>query len=1506
MSGGNDNAHGSGGGHGHGGAGFGAGLRQAAIVALLVGALIILHHFTVPEPGGIDPTVMLALGFVVLASYTIGQLVEIIKLPHITGYLAAGLIFGPAVAHYLPPILKIPPFDQGVLNENVIRQLGLLDSLAVALIALTAGGELKLDVLRKSLKLISAILSFQTVFVFSFVMLFFWLASGGIPGMQVPGFGPLTTNERIAWGAILAAVTIVGSPAATIAVINGSGAKGPVSTTVMSAVVFQDIVVVVTYSIISVVAGQAVGANIEGDVAGHLIVHILGSIVFGIVLGFVIAAYLQWIGKELLLFVVGLVYATTFLASRIDVDPVLLFIAAGFTASNFSKKGDDLIHTVERLSMPVYVVFFTLAGARLHLDVLMALAPFAIALFLVRGTGMFLGAFAGTRVVQTEPTVRKYVWTGFISQAGVALSLAAVTARSFGERGANLATLVVAGIALNEMIGPVTLKTALGLARELPGQRKDDPLTSTPPPAIEEERPSQIPEWPIPKPRDDVWGGAPDTASAKLNQVLYDLQADLQGIVRDIARGPLQEFRDEAEQYLRELRREFLRHHRRLAVRSRAGEGETVAVLLHAEESELAERWRGLVLGRSAKLRQAGWSPAGLVDVIDGIVESLPDTIRVPYEKASFTSQQGDTFLRRLSRFGLRFRRGVNRAFGSRVLMRELPLRDLARYHLSGEAPSRLEGIAALLVQSDNHLADRTRSLFDHVVRGYDDIASRSSEEGFDVEAALEDLRQSVETELLLAFDELSRMADDGAKRAAIVLGDAMRAVKAESKVFGTLDLGRSERRSSALFRRRMLALDRLTTELEKVRRASSSGYALLALELELVGLEARVKDALEEHVSRLENDVRGRAHVHADRVHAAIVEALQKLPDILKEGRTGADVVQDLRELSDAAERVVGAAARAAVQLRDQLSEEQTLAPLFDALTRASGGLTDHYEVSAGRLQRGEWRLPPAVGVVDVPLRDLVVAHVETSVAPKLLATSRAMASNVQPFASSLQELERLLAFNVELAQGELEFVQDEEVPSATRDLLREMITGALERNLGTIEGHRAKTIEWAPALGTQLRTAMLGGIEELRGQLLDGSISQARIDAMRRAAVGRRLMHRAEQLPGALASARAQVVRALRNVLGDERLDSLRESLGLPRPKESDAPLATSFALVKPRAQLPLVYRRLFAADALEASDVLTGRESEIARARAVLSGNTPGRLRAVALVGMDGVGKSALSSAIVRTLGWKNVKRVAFSRPATVEDVDRVLRDRGEGALVVLDGLHWLIATRPGGFAPLRRLVESIVEDDGKSGWLVHADMLVWQYASQAAPLEDAFPEVVRLRPLDPSELESAVLARHALSGYGLNIEAPGRSQFERLIARQASRVRRPYEAYFRTLHEASGGLVRDALRLWLASIEKVDDATDFVHVGPVPTAPVVALRRLPQSLLVQLYQIARQGWMNAEVHAWLFRTDPTTAEAQLANLAHLGLVDHDGEERVYRIAVHLRGAVVRALQERRWLT
>ncbi|MEM9189233.1 MAG: hypothetical protein AAGF12_08660, partial [Myxococcota bacterium] len=544
--------------------------------------------------------------------------------------------------------------------------------------------------------------------------------------------------------------------------------------------------------------------------------------------------------------------------------------------------------------------------------------------------------------------------------------------------------------------------------------------------------------------------------------------------------------------------------------------------------------------------------------------------------------------------------------------------------------------------------------------------------------------------------------------------------------------------------------------------------------------------------------------------------------------------------------------------------------------------------------------QLPETPPVVEVPFQELVSGHAEGAIAPSLSKVLQDTAEQLQPVVAALTELEHVLTFKMELATAELDPILDAAVTKETTKVLHEMLVVGLERNRDIIRGHLHKAKDWPEELEAEIREITLGGLAELREQLMGSELSKLRLDVLRRRVAGRRFIRRTETLPGLFHRLKELSARTARALVGEERLEQLWYVLGLPSVAEG-TPSAEELSPPREADALPLVYRRLFSAEAL---DLRPARELEIEKAASTLA-NSSGNLRTVALVGPDGVGKTALLRAIMRTRNWKEVRRLALDRPVRLADVEQWFVDGEAGHLTVLSGLHWLASAQVGGFEPLRAFIRGIIRDRGQSAWLVSADSLVWDFVREAAPLEDAFAEVIHITPLTSEELEAVVLARHQLSGYGLNFESPEvEGALEDLVARGAGRIQRPYEQFFRELHANSGGLVRDALSLWLSAVDEIDQTEDFVRVGLVPHSPLQAVRRLSDDILVNLLQVCRQGWIDLKTQAQLYRVDSAEAEAQLRRLTNLGLLEKQGQ--IYQISGHLRGHVVRVLAERGWLT
>ena len=1485
-------------------------LRKTVIIGCLVAGMILLHRFASPSDE-FDPTGMLALGFVILASYTVGELVGVIKLPHITGYLFAGLVLGPSFAHLLPDSLSAAPFDKGVLNEEVISQLSLFNTLALALIALTAGGELKLSGLKRGLKQIFGVLAGQSITIFILIPALVIAISGVIPGIGLESFQSFGLVGSLLIGTVLASISLATSPAATIAVINESRAKGPVTETTLAAVVLKDVIVVILFSITAALTVSMLGSQETalGPFAGELAWHVFGSLLIGMGIGAIMALYLSWVRQEVLLFLVGVIFTTAFAATKIHLDPALLFIAAGFTASNFSKKGDTLIHEVERLSAPVYVVFFTMAGAKLHLDTLVDMAPYAIALVVVRCVALYIGVRGGAVASGAQLELKKYGWLGFISQAGVALTLAERSRdlpdpALFPGAGDTLATLVIAGIALNEVFGPIALKLGLGLSGELAAsEQKDDSVPARGADFSDDHQSTETNDLDTEQtdisPLQMAVFTPLQSSSETLNHATLEWQEDVQQLITDFIQGPLADASAENQQYLKNVRRELLRYQRRLHVAASEPIENQISTL-RLEQQTAAERWRQLVLTRAYNVTHRGWDPRHLVHVLDNLVEGLPETLRAPIEPETLTGQPGESPIYSAVRLALRMRKRLEGFAGP--LERRINYQALVRYYFSGLAPSKLEPVAAILVNAEDNLAHHSHALFGRMLSITEELIE-ALRLGNPLEVrTLKSLRRLMEEDFNLASSEVERTYREAGQRLARILAAQQQELNQDLIQYGTLDLPSWKRRYSLAFGARTTGMERLGSGYSQAREGVAGRLRWLALELEMLGFRGLAIETMENQGVQLGRNIQGKGIRQVERVHTQLQEVLTDLETTLNQEQNPAKLMESIRTLTEPLHRTAIEGTASTEELVSALQSEKNLSALLDQLIRHASTLTDAYALPVKNQARGEWKLSEAPAMVDVPFRRVLVATLETEVAKELSQKVKLASQLATEIHTLIYDFERLVPFNVELVSGDLSILEDEVVPEETRDLIKDMLLGALRRaqqRLSTLlEAHH----DWGHTFSQEMQHILLTRIEHLRNEMSLGDVSALSARLRRDVALRQRLAKEASGLRRLVAHSQTLAKQSLTQVVGSHRVHQWTVQLGLTAPSPKQAVTAADFIPQAPKVEVPVVYRRLFSDRALEAGDLLTGREQAFQRALQTLQRERTGTLRSVALVGDQGVGKRAIISALARK--HANIHTITPKAPMSEDQFDECFTDLGSGKLVLIENLHWLSSMHPGGDRPLRKLAEYILNDHGRNAFVLVANTPFWEYATRATSVGLAMAEVIQLPPFSATELSSALLARHAMSGYTLVVPTRSRLPWP-LSAWDSSKEHSNspnLDVWFEDLHRKTAGVMQDALRMWLAAIVRVDEKAGIIEMGKVPMNLVQPISLLDDNLLLALRQIARQGWMTPALHAYLFRTHIHQARALLGQLEHLGLITEDGE--TYVLPDRHAGALYQTLRARGW--
>lgn len=437
-------------------------LALATIVALV--ALTRRWGAALPEAvqrdAAPDRSATILIGLLLFGSWMFGRFFNSIGLPKLSGYLVFGLIVGPGIL--------------AVVGEEQLPYLRQVETIAISLIALMAGGEIEVGYLVRAARLVLAVAALQLVAVFA-------VASGVVYALA-PTLGLAPADDpavRFVAAAIAGTIATAASPAVFIAVMNEIRAKGDSVRASLSVMIAKDLALVVLFTVVIAVASNALSAGAAtgaSHVAGDLARHLLGSIAGGALFGLAFAWYMHAVRAHLAIFVVVGAVTIALVSDALGLEALIVAIVAGVLMRNlWREQVGPVFHTMEDLSLPVYCVFFAVAGAKIDLSALATMWPAALAIVAARAAAIWITTDLGCRISGTPPPLRTWLWTAFIPQAGVSVALISIVAATFSEHAFALPlySLVLAVIAIHELVGPIILR--LGLERLTDAERQNQP-----------------------------------------------------------------------------------------------------------------------------------------------------------------------------------------------------------------------------------------------------------------------------------------------------------------------------------------------------------------------------------------------------------------------------------------------------------------------------------------------------------------------------------------------------------------------------------------------------------------------------------------------------------------------------------------------------------------------------------------------------------------------------------------------------------------------------------------------------------------------------------------------------------------------------------------------------------------------------------------------------------------------------------------------------------------------
>lgn len=400
-------------------------------------------------------SVIISVALMLFCGFLMTRITNKLRLPNVTAYIVTGILMGPYCLNLIP--------------QAVISGMDFLPDIALAFIAFSTGEFFRLDTLRKNGRKVVVITVLESLAATLVVFLVTYFVLG----------------VDLAFSVVLAALASATAPASTVMTIRQTGAHGDFVDTLLQVVALDDVVGLVAYSVaisLALALGSGGGLNLGSilqPIAMNLGVFLLGGL-FGLFLKLLMPKKRSKDNR--LIISVSLLFAFCGICAMVDVSPLLGCMSMGTVYINITDD-DKLFKQLNYFTPPILLLFFVRSGLSFRLDALVnasaavgsiPLVVVGVVYFFARILGKYAGAFWGCALVKKPKSVRNYLGLALIPQAGVAIGLAALGARTLGgQAGIALETVILSSSVLYELVGPGCAKLSLYLSGSYSAKLED-------------------------------------------------------------------------------------------------------------------------------------------------------------------------------------------------------------------------------------------------------------------------------------------------------------------------------------------------------------------------------------------------------------------------------------------------------------------------------------------------------------------------------------------------------------------------------------------------------------------------------------------------------------------------------------------------------------------------------------------------------------------------------------------------------------------------------------------------------------------------------------------------------------------------------------------------------------------------------------------------------------------------------------------------------------------------
>lgn len=390
--------------------------------------------------------ILFKIGIIILVGLIGGRIASAFKLPNVSGYIVGGLLIGPSLL--------------GIIEAGEAHQFDIINDIALGAIAFSIGNEFLLKEIKKVGKNIFIITLAQVIgtMILVFITMYSFF------------------NQPFTFSLVISSMAAATAPAGVLLVIRELKAKGPLVNTILPVVAIDDALGLMAFgislSIAKMMSGSADVSFIQMISAPLL--EIVGSLALGFIFGLLLSIMAPKTKNrdELLSIIIGIIIISSSLANKFHLSPLLTNMMIGAVVVNLVQKSKRIFDLVSDITPPIYLMFFTLAGAGLNIKALSSVGLIGIAYIIARTLGKVIGAGLGAKMVKSEPNVVKYLGMSLLPLGGISIGLSIIVSNDLPQFGESIVTIVLFSVLIFEIFGPIFTKIGIVNSGEEKGALK--------------------------------------------------------------------------------------------------------------------------------------------------------------------------------------------------------------------------------------------------------------------------------------------------------------------------------------------------------------------------------------------------------------------------------------------------------------------------------------------------------------------------------------------------------------------------------------------------------------------------------------------------------------------------------------------------------------------------------------------------------------------------------------------------------------------------------------------------------------------------------------------------------------------------------------------------------------------------------------------------------------------------------------------------------------------------